>query len=67
MLESIEDERILSQVMEDVAFYAKKKDITDKLSSGQLEELDKAISEADSNETVSWADFKKEMGEWRKK
>jgi hypothetical protein len=67
MLESIEDETVLNQVMEDVAFYASKKDIVDELDAGQLKELDKAIKEADNKETIDWSDFKKEMNEWRKK
>lgn len=67
MLESIEDETVLNQVMEDVAFYATKKDIVDELNPNQLKELDKAIEEADNKETISWDDFKKEMNEWRKK
>ena len=66
MLEGIEDETILNQVMEDVAFYATKKDIVDQLTPGQLKELDKAIEEADNKETISWGDFKKEMKEWKK-
>lgn len=67
MLEGIEDETVLNQVMEDVAFYATKKDIVDELSPDQLTELDKAIEEADKNEIIPWDDFKKEMNEWRKK
>ena len=67
MLEDIEDETILNQVMEDVAFYATKKDIVDELNPTQLKELDKAIEEANNKETISWDDFKKEMNEWRKK
>jgi len=67
MLEGIEDETVLNQVMEDVAFYATKKDIVDELSPNQLKELDKAIEEADNKETIPWDDFKKEMNEWRKK
>lgn len=66
LLEGIEDEAVLNQVMEDVAFYATKKDIVDQLSPGQLKELDKAIEEADNKETISWGDFKKEMKEWKK-
>ncbi|HEX7844520.1 MAG TPA: hypothetical protein VF476_01900 [Chitinophagaceae bacterium] len=66
MLDSIEDETILNQLMEDVAFYASKKDTIDKLTPEQLKELDKAITEADKGETISWNDFKKEMNEWRK-
>jgi hypothetical protein len=67
MLDGIEDENILNQVMEDVAFYTNKQDITDELTPEQLRELDKAIQEADNKETVNWDDFKKEMNEWRKK
>ena len=67
LVEGIEDEAVLNQVMENVAFYATKNDIVDELNSDQLKELDKAIQEADNNETITWSDFKKEMNEWRKK
>lgn len=67
MLDEIEDENVLNQLMEDVAFYATKKDIVDDLSPAQKKELDKAIQEADNKETISWDEFKKEMGEWRMK
>ena len=67
MLEDIQDESVLNQVMEDIAFYATKKDIADELDKEQLKELDKAIEEANKNETISWKDFKKEMNEWRQK
>jgi hypothetical protein len=67
MLEEIDDESVLNQVMEDVAFYTMKKDIVDDLNKEQLKELDKAIKEADKKETIPWDDFKKEMNEWRKK
>ena len=67
MLEDIEDEIVLNQVMEDVAFYITKKDIVDELSTEQLKELDKAIAETDKNETITLDEFKKEMNEWRKK
>jgi hypothetical protein len=67
LLDGIEDEAVLNQVMEDVAFYATKKDIVDQLASDQLKELDKAIEEADNKETILWGDFKKEMKEWKKK
>jgi len=65
--EGIEDENVLNQVMEDVTFYATKKDILDELNTTQLKQLDKAIEEADNKETISWNDFKKEMKEWKKK
>jgi hypothetical protein len=67
LLDGIEDETVLNQVMEDVAFYATKKDIVDELDAEQLKELDKAIEEVGNKETISWNDFKKEMNEWRKK
>lgn len=67
MLESIEDEVVLNQVMEDVAFYTSNMDIVDNLNAEQVNELDKAIEEADNKETITWEDFKKEMNEWRKK
>lgn len=67
MLEDIHDETILSQVMEDVAFYSGKKDVIETLTPQQLEELDAAIKEADNNETTSWEDFKKEMTGWKQK
>lgn len=67
LLNSIQDESTLMQVMEDVTFYASKKDILENLTPTQLTELDEAIKEADSNETISWNDFKKDLDEWRKK
>ena len=67
LLEGIEDENVLNQVMEDVAFYATKKDVVDKLNTDQLKELDKAIEEADNKETMSWDEFKKNMNEGRKR
>ncbi|HEY6504123.1 MAG TPA: hypothetical protein VIZ28_09130 [Chitinophagaceae bacterium] len=67
MLEGIEDETILNQVMEDVVFYTSKKDITDGLTPEQLQELEKAIEEADNKDTISWDDFKKETNKWREK
>ena len=67
LLDSIEDENILQMIMEDVAYYASNKDIIDELSEQQLKELNRAISEADNNETIDWENFKKEMNEWKKK
>jgi hypothetical protein len=67
LLEEIDDEAVLNLLMEDVSFYASKKDIVDGLDERQLKELDEAIEEADNKETISWEDFKKEINEWRKK
>ena len=65
LIDSIENENILQLVMEDVAYYANEKDVTDELNEQQLEELDHAISEADNNETIDWDDFKKELNEYK--
>jgi hypothetical protein len=67
MLDDIKDETILQQVMEDVAFYANNKDLSNNLTIEDLNELDTAINQADNNETVSWQDFRKEMNEWKSK
>jgi hypothetical protein len=67
MLNTITDENILTQVMNDVSFYAEKGDVTDVLSPQQMQELDAAILEADNDETVSWNDFKQEMKAWPRK
>ena len=50
LLEDIEDEAVLNQVMEDVAFYATKNDVVDQLDTAQLKELDKAIKESFLNQ-----------------
>ena len=67
LLNGINDETVLTQVMEDVTFYASKKDITDDLNPEQRNDLRVALNEADNNQTISWDDFKKELNEWRKK
>lgn len=66
LLENIDDEAVLHHLMEEVSFYASKKDIVDELDEQQLKDLDEAIEEADNNETISLEDFKKEMEEWKK-
>ena len=67
LLDTIKDEAILIQVMEDITFYASQNDIVDDLTSNKLKELDTAINEADSNQIIPLEDFKKDMDEWRKK
>ena len=65
MLESIEDENVLNQVMEEVAFCTSKKDIAEHLDADQVNELHKAIQEANNKQTIiTCDDFKKEMYEW---
>jgi hypothetical protein len=67
MIDSIDDENILQMVMEDVAYYASNREVTDELTKQQLKELDESISETDKNEIMDWSDFKKEMNEWTKR
>ena len=67
LLDTISDEKTLTQVMEDVAFYSSKKDVADNLSENQLKELAAAMSEADKNLVIGWSDFKIELDEWKKK
>ncbi len=67
ILDSINDENVLYMIKEDVAWYKGDKDILDELDDEQLADLEIGIKEADNNETVSWDDFKKEMGEWKKR
>ena len=66
-LDSIEDVSVLNMVMENVTFYKNKNDILDDLSEEQLKELNHSIAQADNNETISLADFKKEINEWKRK
>ena len=66
-LDTIDDENILIQVMEDVAFYASTKDFIDDLSASQLKDLDEAINQANNNDVIDWNDFKNEINEWRRK
>jgi hypothetical protein len=67
MIDSIDDENILQMVMEDVAYYASNREVTEELTKQQLKELDESISETDKNEIMDWSDFKKEMNEWTKR
>lgn len=66
LVDSIEDEKILQMVMEDVGYYASNKDIADDLTKEQLKELDETISEVNKNEKIDWKDFRKEMNAWKK-
>jgi hypothetical protein len=59
LLEDINDIVTLTQVMDDMAFYACKKGIMDKLNRKQANELDIAIRERNEKETIPWKDFKK--------
>ena len=67
MLDKIKDEQILTQVMEDVAFYTSQKDSVDVLSEEQLRQLEAAMAEADKDQVISWSDFKDELSKWKMK
>lgn len=67
LVDSIHNEETLNQVMEDVAFYSSKEDVVDNLNANQLKELEAAMKEADNNEVTTWAEFRNELGEWKKK
>jgi len=66
-LDTINDENVLIQVMEEVTFYASENDIIDDLSASQLNDLDEAINQANNKDVIHWNDFKKEIHEWRRK
>ena len=65
-LDTIDDENVLIQVMEDVAFYASEKDIINDLSTSQLNDLDDAINQADNKDVIPWDAFKDELNKWRR-
>lgn len=67
ILDGIDEENVLMQVMEDVAFYAAEKDIIDDLSASQLKDLDDAINQANNKDVIHWNNFKNEINEWRRK
>ncbi len=69
LIDSIDDEHVLSMLNEDIAPYAVKnraKDANadDDLTEDQLEQLDRAIEEADRGETSSAEEFKRVMSRW---
>ena len=65
-LDTIDDENVLIQVMEDVAFYASEKDIINDLSASQLKDLYDAINQADKKDVIPWDAFKDELNKWRR-
>jgi hypothetical protein len=71
LIDGIDDEQVLNTLHEDVLPYAIKKRRTkepdDDLTEAQIEELDKAIAEADRGETISLEEFKQMTDKWRTK
>lgn len=67
LLDTIQDEKALTQVTEDVTFYSSKEDVANGLTESQLKELEVAMKEAENNQVITMGDFKNELDEWRKK
>ena len=69
IIENTNDEELLSLLKEDFMFYIKAKDtdITDKLNSTQLEELNKLAKEEDLKDTNTLDEFKIVTDKWRTK
>ena len=65
MVNTIHDEETLNQVMEDIEFYTSRKNELNSLTETQLQELDIALKEADSNQVISFEDFRRELSEWK--
>ena len=68
LIDSIEDEHTLNVLNEDIMPYVienRTKDMDeDDLTEEQEKELDQAIKEAENGETVSYEEFKKQVG-WK--
>lgn len=69
LIESTNDEELLSLLKEDFTFYGtiKNKDITDQLSSEQLKKLEMLANEDELKDTVTLDEFKKATDKWRLK
>lgn len=67
-IDSIDDEKTLLMVHEDISVYLKndviKEDEDDELTEEQEKELEEAIRQADAGETISYKEFKRKMSEW---
>jgi hypothetical protein len=70
LIDSIEDEKVLNELNEDVVPYiieTRKQDTesNDELTEEQLKELNEAIAEADRGEAISFEEFKESTDKWR--
>lgn len=72
LIDSIDDEHTLSVLHEDVVPYVienrtkEADEEDDDLTEEELQQLDKAIKEADRGETISDEEFRKRMARWLK-
>ena len=68
LIDDIEDERLLSQLNEDIMPYiienSSTEDEEDDLTPEQALRLEKAIKQVKEGKTISYEDFKKRMEEW---
>ena len=69
LIDETEDENLLSMVKEDIAFYqtAKNTDITDSLSTKQLNELEQLATEPEEKDTITLNQFNMATDKWRTK
>lgn len=72
LINDIEDEYVLNVLNEDIMPYVivnrtKKIDEEEQLTSKQIKELEEAIKEAETGETIASDEFKKMTGRWRMK
>ena len=69
LIENTDNEELLSLLKEDLVFYGNTKynDVTDRLNSKQLKELELLANEDDFKDTVTLEEFKKATEKWRSK
>lgn len=66
LIESIENEDLLQLLKADIEFFNKREiDITDGLSSGEIEELQELANEPDTKDTLPEEEFKQLTDRWR--
>lgn len=68
-IDSIDDEKTLMTVHEEVSAYLKDDMIkeNDALTEEQEKQLEEAIRQAEAGETTPWEELKASLEEWRKK
>jgi hypothetical protein len=70
LIDSIDDEHTLSVLNEDIMPYVienrtqEADEAEDDLTEEQVQQLEKAIKEADEGKTMSYEEFKKRMSRW---
>jgi len=67
LVDSIEDENVLQMIMDEISYYAGHQEIIDELNEEKQKELNKAISDADSDDEIDWEEFNKETNDSKKR